>query len=168
MQLQWIVGSMVLDLGWTPAPSMISDLPEDEDLAPVYAYLAKSPSALVRRAVAAKSVLPAETVAILASDSEPEVIKEVVNSHRDKLSEADLIQIIRRGWSDVNTSIAVRVEDYREADVSAIAKLLAESEDPWVRAVLAGNEWAPKAILKQLTVDPDASVRRAARSSLKR
>ncbi len=168
MQLQWIVGSMVLDLGSMPAPSMIRDLPEEEEFIPVYACLAKSRSAQVRRAVAAKDVLSAETVATLASDSEPDVIKEIVSRHRNKLSEADLTQIIRRGWSDVNAGIASRVEEYREADVFAIAKLLADSEDPWVRAILAGNDLAPKAILKQLTVDPDASVRRAARRSLKR
>jgi hypothetical protein len=168
MQLQWIIGSMVLELGSMPAPSVINDLPEEEEFVPVYACLAKSRSALVRRAVATKEVLSAETVALLASDSEPDVIKQIVNRHREKLSEADLTQIIKRGWSDVNTDIASRVEEYRDADVSVIAKLLAESEDPWVRAILAANDLAPKAILKQLTADPDGSVRRAARKSLKR
>jgi len=96
------------------------------------------------------------------------VIEALVNSQRRKLSESALAQIIQRNWSGINRQIAQNVEDYYEqCDIGALAKLLAGSADPSVRAVLASNSRAPKLIVRDLLKDPDPEVRRLAQNTLR-
>ena len=60
----------------------------------------------MRAAVARKSAISEETVAVLASDPSPDVIGTLVNAQRGKLGESALTQIIQRNWSAVNRDIA--------------------------------------------------------------
>ena len=112
---------------------------EDESLADLFHELAQSNIATVRAAVASKAVISEETVANLASDSSPEVIEELLCAQCRKLSESALAQIIQRNWSEANRRIAQSVEGYYQSDITAVAKLLAGSADPSVRATLASN-----------------------------
>ena len=147
--------------------SVVRHLPgDDEQLLPVFATLAQSNSAAVRRAVASKSRLTGETVALLASDLSPEVVETVVFEHTKDIPEATLVGIIRRNWTNVNCAIASRIHDCDDADVTALAKLLAAGDDPAVRSLLAGNCSLPKAIRKRFLADPDPYVRRSAHESL--
>ena len=68
----------------------------------------------------------------------------------------------------MNRDIARSVEGYGQSDITAVAKLLANSADPSVRAALASNGCAPKLIVRQLLKDPDPEVRRLAQDTLKR
>ena len=86
---------------------------------------------------------------------------------RGKLSESALTQIIQRNWIAVNRDIARSVEGYNQSDITAVAKLLASSADPSVRAALASNCSAPKLIVRQLLKDTDPEVRRLAQGTMK-
>jgi hypothetical protein len=157
------------EAGWEAVESLIDHLPDDDPgLSDAFAILARCPASAIRRSVASKDSLPEETVAALADDPAPEVIQALANRQRRKISEAALRQIIGRNWSYLNREIASCVEDYDQADVMEIAKLLACSTDPAVRAALAGNPCAPKVVVRQLLNDPDAEVRRLARATLVR
>lgn len=168
MQVKLVVDSHEVELGWEALESLIGNLPDDELLSGLFGTLAQSKTPAVRQAVVRKSVLSAETVALFASDSSPEVIEDLVASQRGKLTESALTQIISRNWSRVNRDIAQNVESFDQADVMLIAKLLAGSEDPSVRSSLASNGSAPKIVVKELLKDPDAEVRRLARNTLDR
>jgi lysozyme family protein len=123
---------------------------------------------VVRAAVARKSAISEETVANFASDSSPEVIGALVNAQCRKLSESAIVQIVQRNWSAVNRDIAHNVESFDQSDTTALAKLLAGSADPSVRAALASNSGSPKVVVRQFLNDPDPDVRRLARNTLKR
>jgi hypothetical protein len=96
------------------------------------------------------------------------VIEALLCAQCRKLSESALTQIIQRNWSEVNRRIAQSVEGYYQSDITAVAKLLAGSADPSVRATLASNGDAPKLVLRQLLKDPDPQVRRLAQNTLSR
>ena len=169
MRIKLMFDEREVQLGCEVLESLVGNLPdEDESLTDLFHELAQSNIAGVRASVARKSVISAETVAILASDSSPEVIEALVNAQCGKLSESDLAQIVQRNWSGVNRSIAGNVEGYDQSDITALAKLLAGSTDPSVRAALASNRGAPKAIVRHLLKDPDPEVRRLAQNTLKR
>jgi hypothetical protein len=169
MQIKLKILEHEVQLGWEALESLVGSLPDDdESLAGLFHELAQSNIAAVRRAVACKAVITEETVANLASDSSPEVIESLVSAQCRKLSESALAQIIQRNWSGINRQIAQNVEDYYEqSDITAVAKLLAGSADPSVRATLASNSRAPKPIVRMLLQDPDPEVRRLARDTLK-
>jgi len=169
MQVRFTILEHEVHLGWEALESVVGNLPDDdESLAGLLHELAQSNIAAVRSAVAGKSVITEETVGILASDPSPEVIEALVNAQRSKLSESALAQIIQRNWSGINRQIAEDVQRYYEqSDVAAIAKLLAGSADPSVRATLAYNSSAPKPIVRQLLQDPDPEVRRLAQNTLR-
>jgi hypothetical protein len=169
MRIKLMVDEREVQLGWEALESLVGNLPdEDESLVDLFHELSRSNIAGVRRAVAQKTAISAETVANLASDPSPEVIEALVGSQCAKLSESALAQIIQRNWSGVNRDIARNVESYDQSDITALAKVLAGSADPSVRAALASNYGAPKAILRQLLKDPDPEVRRSAQNTLKR
>lgn len=86
----------------------------------------------------------------------------------NKLGESALAKIIQRKWSEVNRRIASSVERFDQSNVIAVAKLLAGSADPSVRAALASNADAPRLILRQLLKDPAPEVRRLAQNALRR
>jgi hypothetical protein len=156
-----------LEAGWEAVESLIDHLPGDDPaLAEAFATLGRCSASTIRRSIASKESIPEETIAALADDPAPEVILALANHQRRKIGEAALREIIGRNWSCLNREIATYVEDYDQADVTQIAKLLAGSTDPTVRAALAGNSSAPKVIIKQLLNDPDAEVRRLARVTL--
>ncbi len=164
-----MVGEREVQLGCEGLESLVGSLPdEDESLAELFHELAQSNIAGVRAAVARKRAISEETVAKLASDPSPEVIDALVSAQCGKLSESALAQIIQRNWSRVNRQIAQIVECYDQSDITAVAKLLAGSADPFVRAALASNASAPKLIVRQLLQDPDPDVRRLAQDTLKR
>jgi hypothetical protein len=168
MQVKLIVDEHEVQLGCGALELLVCSLPdEDESLADLYQRLAQSNIAGVREAVARKRVISAETVANLAFDSSPEVIGALVSAQCEKLSESAVAQIIQRNWSGVNRDIARNVEGYDQSDVTAIAKLLAGSADPAVRAALASNGRAPKLIVQQLLKDTDPEVRRLAQNTMK-
>jgi hypothetical protein len=167
MQIKLMVDEYEVQLG-CELESLVGSLPdEDESLADLFHKLAQSNIAGVRAAVARKRVISEETVANLASDTSPEVIDALVSAQCGKLSESALVQIIQRNWTGVNREIARNVEDYNQSCITAVAKLLADSADPSVRAVLASNGRAPKLIVRQLLKDPDPEVRRLAQDTLK-
>jgi hypothetical protein len=167
MQVKLVVGEREVQLGWEAVRSIIQELPgEDEALAGLFDDLAQSEVAAIREAVAYKASISDETVEILASDPNPDVILALVNNQRNKLSEAVLTQIIQRNWSSVNTNIAADIECYDRSDILAIGKLLAGNSDPSVRDVLAGNSGTPKAIVRLLLHDAVPEVRRKAQSTL--
>jgi hypothetical protein len=169
MQVMLVVDEHEIQLGWEALGSLIRSLPnEDESLADLFHELAQSNIATVRAAVASKAVISEETVANLASDSSPEVIEELLCAQCRKLSESALAQIIQRNWSEANRRIAQSVEGYYQSDITAVAKLLAGSADPSVRATLASNGDVPKPVLRQLLKDPDPEVRRLAQNTLSR
>ena len=168
MQIKFMVDEREIQLGCAVLEALVGNLPdEDESLTDLFHELAQSNIAGVRASVARKSVISAETVAILASDSSPEVIEALVNAQCGKVSESDLAQIVQRNWSGVNRDIARSVESYSQSDITEVAKLLAGSADPSVRAALASNGSAPKLIVRQLLKDPDPDVRRLAQNTLK-
>jgi hypothetical protein len=169
MQIKLSILEHEVQLGWEALESLVRDLPnDDESLADLFHGLAQSNTAAVRAAVACKAVISEETVATLASDSSPEVIEALVNAQCRKLSESAIAQIIQRNWSGINRQIAQNVEDYYEqCDIGALAKLLASSADPSVRAALASNSRAPKLIVRDLLKDPDPEVRRMAQNTLR-
>lgn len=169
MQIKLSILEHEVQLGWEALESLIGNLPDDdESLADLFHELAQSNVAAVRRGVACKAVISKETVGILASDSSPEVVEALVSAQCRKLSESALAQIIQRNWSGINRQIAQNVEDYYEqCDISAVAKLLAGSGDPSVRATLASNSRTPKHIVKELLKDPDPEVRRLAQNTLR-
>jgi hypothetical protein len=169
MQIRLMVDEREIQLGWEALESLVNNLPdEDESLADLFHKLSQSNIAGVRRAVAQKGAILEETVAILASDSSPEVIEALVGRQCGKLSASALAQIIQRNWSEVNREIARSVESYSQSDITEVAKLLAGSADPSVRAALASNGSAPKLIVRQLLKDPDPEVRRLAQDTVKR
>ena len=169
MQIKLSILEHEVQLGWEALESLVRDLPnDDESLADLFHGLAQSNIAAVRAAVACKAVVSEETVATLASDSSPEVIEALVNAHRRKLSESALAQIIQRNWSGINGKIAWGVEGCAQSAIVVVAKLLAGSDDPSVRASLASNGDAPKLVLRQLLKDPDPEVRRLAQNTLSR
>lgn len=168
MQIKLMVDEHEVQLGCEVLESLVGNLPdEDESLAELFHELAQSNIAGVREAVARKRVISEETAANLASDSSPEVIGALVSAQCGKLSESALAQIIQRNWSGVNRDIARNVEDYNQSDITTVAKLLAGSADPSVRAALASNGRAPKFIVRRLLKDPDPDVRRLAQDILK-
>ena len=169
MQVKLSILEHEVQLGWEALESLVGSLPdEDESLADLFHELAQSNVAAVRAAVARKAVISEETVQVLASDSSPEVIEALVRAQCRKLSESALAQIIQRNWSGTNRQIAQNVEDYYEqCDIAALAKLLAGSADPSVRATLASNSRAPKLIVRDLLKDPDSEVRRLAQNTLR-
>jgi hypothetical protein len=169
VEIKLVVGEREVQLGWEAVESLIGNLPdEDKSLADLFHDLAQSEAAPIRAAVAGKSVISEETVARLASDPNPEVIRALVNAQCPKLKELALTQIIQRNLTSVNRDIAQMVESYDENDVTTIGKLLASSPDPSVRSSLAGNPCAPKIIVRQLLQDPDREVRRKALETLRR
>jgi uncharacterized protein (DUF2336 family) len=169
MQVKLSILEHEVQLGWEALESLVGSLPdEDESLADLFHELAQSNVAAVRAAVARKAVISEETVQVLASDSSPEVIEALVRAQCRKLSESALAQIIQRNWSGTNRQIAQNVEDYYEqCDIAALAKLLAGSADPSVRATLASNSRAPKPVVRELLKDPDPEVRRSAQNTLR-
>jgi len=168
MQIKLMVDEHEVQLGCEALESLVCNLgDEDEPSADLFHKLAQSNIAGVRAAVARKRVISEETVANLASDPSPEVIDALVSAQCGKLSESALVQIIQRNWSGVNRQIARNVEDYNQSCITAVAKLLADSADPSVRAALASNGRAPKLIVRQLLKDPDPEVRRLAQDTLK-
>src|ERR1035437_6094710 len=91
MQIKLMFDEREVQLGCEVLESLVGNLPdEDESLGELFHELAQSNIAGVRRAVAQKAVISEETVAILASDSSPEVIEALVNAQRGKLSESAL------------------------------------------------------------------------------
>src|ERR1017187_4386889 len=168
MQIKLMVDEREVQLGWEALESLVSNLPdEDESLADLFHKLSQSNIAGVRRSVAQKGVILEETVAVLASDSSPDVIEALVGRQCGKLSASALAQIIQRNWSGVNRDIARSVEDYNQSDITVVAKLLSGSADPSVRAALASNGRAPGSIARQFLKDPDPEVRRLAQDTLK-
>src|ERR1017187_1390504 len=125
MQIKFMVDEHEIQLGCEALESLVGNLPdEDESLGELFHELAQSKIAGLRASVARKSVISAETVAILASDSSPEVIEALVNAQCGRLSESALAQIVQRNWSGVNRGIAGNVEAYDQSDTTALAKLL--------------------------------------------
>jgi hypothetical protein len=169
MQVRLKILEHEVQLGWEALESLVDRLPDDdESLAGLLHELAQSNIAAVRSSVALKPVITEETVALLASDPNPEVIEVLVRAQCSKLSESALVQIIQRNWSAINRQIAGNVEDYYEqSDITAVAKLLAGSADPSVRATLASNSRAPRPIVRQLLQDPDPEVQRLAQRTLR-
>ena len=168
MQIKLMVDEREIQLRWEALESLVNNLPdEDESLADLYHKLSQSNIAGVRRAVAQKGVILEETVAILASDSSPDVIEALVGRQCGKLSASALAQIIQRNWSGVNRDIARSVESYSQSDITEVSKLLAGSADPSVRAARASNGSASKLIVRQLLKDPDPEVRRLAQDTVK-
>ena len=97
--------------------SLVGNLPDDdESLAGLLHELAQSNIAAVRRAVACKSVLTEETVAILASDPSPEVIEALVNARRCSFSESALPRSFSVSVDEprINRQIAEDVQRYYE------------------------------------------------------
>jgi hypothetical protein len=169
MQIKLTADGHEIQLGARALAWLIGNLPDDdESLAGLFHELAQSHIGAVRAAVASKAVISEETVATLASDPSPEVIEALVNAQRRKLSESALAQIIQRNWSGINGKIAWGVEGCAQSAIVVVAKLLAGSDDPSVRASLASNGDAPKLVLRQLLKDPDPEVRRLAQNTLSR
>ena len=169
MQITLALNEHEIQLGWEALGKLVDSLPDDdESLAGLFHELAQSNIAAVRAAVATKTVITEETLGLLASDPSPEVIGALVSVRRCRLSRSVLAQIIQRNWSDVNQRIAWNVESCDQSDIVAVAKLLAGSADPPVRAALANNLSTPDLILRQLSKDPDPEVRQLARYHMKR
>ncbi len=167
MKVTLAVDSHQIEVDFRLLESVVRHRPDDdEQLLPVFATLAHSASAAVRRAVASKSRLTPETIALLAADPTPEVVEALVFEHSKDIPEATLVGIIRRNWTNVNCNIASRIHDCDDADVTALAKLLAAGEDPAVRSTLACNCSLPKAFRKRFLADPDPEVRKTARESI--
>jgi uncharacterized membrane-anchored protein YjiN (DUF445 family) len=167
MQITLAVNEHEIQLGWEALAKLVDTFPDDESLAGLFHDLAQSHIAAVREAVASKAVISEETVASLVSDSSPEVIEALLRAQCHRLSESALAQIIQRNWSEVNRRIAESVERYDQSDIIAVAKLLAGSADPSVRAALASNRGTPRLILRQLLKDPDPEVRRLAQNTVR-
>jgi len=169
VQIKLMFDEREVPIGCEALASLVESLPdEDESLIDLFDALARSSAAVVRAAVARKSAISEETVANFASDSSPEVIGALVNAQCRKLSESAIVQIVQRNWSAVNRDIAHNVESFDQSDTTALAKLLAGSADPSVRAALASNSGSPKVVVRQFLNDPDPDVRRLARNTLKR
>jgi hypothetical protein len=167
LQIKLVVDEHEVQLGWDAIENLIRDLPDDESLAGVFHTLAGCTVAAVREAIARKSAISDKTLVLLASDGCPEVIEAIAESQTRRLSEPALMQVIQRNWSRLNRSIAGSVENFDQADVMVLSKLLIASVDPSVRCALAANFGAPKLIIKQLLNDPDTEVRRLAGNNLK-
>jgi hypothetical protein len=168
LQIKLVVDEHEVQLGWDTMERLVANLPDDnESLAGVFHTLAGCAVAAVREEVARKRTISDETVALLASDGCPEVIEALADSQTRRLTEPAIVQIIQRNWSRVNRNIANSVDNFDQADVMTLSKLLMGSADPSVRCALAANFSAPKIIVKQLLNDPDAEVRRLAGNNLK-
>ena len=161
MQVRLKILEHEVHLGWEGLESLVDRLPDDdESLAGLLHELAQSNIAAVRSSVACKAVITEETVGILASDPNPEVIEMLVRAQCSKLSESALVQIIQRNWSAINRRIAENVEDYYEqSDITAVVL--------HVHATLASNSRAPRPIVRQLLQDPDPEVQRLAQRTLR-
>jgi len=167
--IKLVVDEHEVELSWEVLESLVSNLPDDnESFAGLLHCLAQSKIATVREAVARKGVISEDTVARLETDACPEVLEALVTCQQGKLTQAALTRIIQRDWSRVNRGIAESVESYLQCEVNSIANLLAASEDPSVRALLASNYSAPKAVLRTLLQDPDPVVRGKALRTLTR
>lgn len=169
MEIRLVVDEQSLDLNWETVETLVGSLPDEgAPVAGILEALSRSEVAAVRRAVAGKRSLPEECAERLASDSNPDVIDALLQCQAAKLSLEAVRAIIQRDWSSANRQVGCCLREFSRCDVTALAALLAASSDPAVREAVASNWDSPSAVLRQLALDPDPSIRRLARNGLAR
>lgn len=160
-------GDVTIDLGSEAVVSVIRDLDFRQPYHDLMVELAKSPCSSIREAVANRDKLPAECVALLAGDSEQEVLQSLVGSESAQQNlDHDQIMKLVNASATVAREIASRLESFTQADSQALAAVLVGYPDPEVRKAFADNWQAPKKLRRSLLKDPDPDVASAARSSL--
>ena len=154
-------------LSYNAAASIISDARDSLDNAKLFRLAAEHPATDVRENVAYKEKLDEGTVEVLAADPCPSVTRNLVRSFSFKrwVPESRLIDMLKAD-ADTAESVAGSVNEYENADINVLAKLLAGMPDPQVRYALASNYSCPKTITKMLVSDSDPAVRSAAKERL--
>jgi hypothetical protein len=161
------VDNIELPAGKDSLCSIIDFLPDNaSSFGEVLHYLAGSPSAEVRQAVARRRPLPEETIALLLQDHDPQVVEEVISCHGGMIAEEDLLPIIDRRWSLLNTRLANSLDSSFYADLRVLAERLAADKDPGVRCAVASNSSTPRVVLKALAKDANEEVKRNALENL--
>ena len=162
------VHSVVLDSDALAA--LVGALPyrkcEDEFVG-LLGYFAQSPSSEVRKAVAENNAINEDILELLAKDKAVDVRRSVSDCDEFK-TWASTEVVIDYIQSDIDCakSIAGDLGSFTEVDTNTIADMLCNHSDPGVRKALADSYSAPKKILKQLLMDPEHSVRCAAKEAL--
>ena len=154
-------------LSYDALANIISNYPDHEDSNDLFLLAAKHPASTVRENLAYKDHLSAEVLDILTKDTSISVLRNLFRSDafREHVSHEVLEKLIGLD-TEIAQSIADYIESFQEADVTKLANLLANHEDPSVAASLANNYSAPKKILKKLLTHPDPYVAQSAKARL--
>ena len=139
--------------------SIVGAYPKSEGYQEFLRLAAHHSSSSVREQVAYRENISDETVHALAKDPCLQVVSNLVDNNAfKKCADKELIQEIVRRDIGLARSIAGNLDGFENYEVSELASLLMESNDPSVLYALASNYRTPKKILKLLMVHADPYV----------
>ena len=148
---------------------IISYLPDNFDQDPLYRLIAQHPSACIREEIANKDKISEEVCEILSKDNSVTVLRNLTRSNSFKeFGTYEILERLIKLDSECAENIASNIESYQQVDVSKLAELLFQHDDPRVLLSLANNYAAPKRILKNLAIHDDYAIANAAKKTLNR
>ena len=149
--------------------TIISNFPDSFDKNPLYRLIAQHPSSCIREEIAYKDKISEEVCEILSKDISVTVLKNLTRSSGFKeCATYEILERLIKLDSECAENIASDIESYQLVDVSKLAELIFQHEDPRVLLSLANNYAAPKRILKNLANHDDYAISSAAKKTLNR
>ena len=168
MEVKLVIDGVEVQVGAQFLQNLIDAIPDTEDYSDLFLVLAKSKNPYVRRDIASKDKINAETAELLLADKEPIVLECIVSNDAAKsvVTIEQLEEILGFAGTDVVKNIINYIEDYEEVNINDLADLIMAQDNPTLNLSMAENYSAPKKILKKLAKSKDADIKAAAKNSL--
>ena len=157
------------ELGFEALESVIYSIPDTKENSALFAALAKHPYPGIRAQLASKQNLDDETIMLLASDTDMNVLCNVTYSESFKsMATLDDIKRILEQNNDASMNIISSAGSFKKVSVDEIEQTIKEVvKNPRVLQVAAQAYEMTNAFLEELSQNPDVSVSSAAKETLK-
>ena len=157
------------ELGFEALESVIYSIPDTKENSELFAALAKHPYPGIRANLANKQNLDDETVMLLASDTDMNVLNTITYSQPFKrIATLDIIKSLLEQDNDASSNIISDAGNFKKVSVDEIEQIVKDVvKNPRVLQVAAQSYDLSKAFLEELSQNPDVSVSSAAKEALK-
>ena len=157
------------ELGFESLESVIYSIPDTKENSALFAALAKHPYPGIRSQLASKQNLDDETVMLLASDTDVNVLSNITysESFKNKATLDDIKRILEQN-NDASSNIISSAGGFKKVSVDEIEQTIKDVvKNPRVLQTAAQGYDLSTAFLEELSQNPDVSVSSAAKETLK-
>lgn len=169
MEIKLIVNGVEVNVGVELAGNIASYLNDNEDNQAIFHELAQHSSSSVRKEIAYKDKISADTAALLLEDKDIAVVNNILSSEAAKeiFNDDNFKNILASNNEEAIENVISNMDEYDElSSTDACYNEILALDNNYLSLQIANNYHSPKKILKKLLKHNDPDIVAAAKSSL--